>query len=126
MLVGERTRHLLGAKMHRHAERGKRRAKFVGDGGDDVVFKLFKTAQAGDVLQDHRGADNHTAGFVHRRPPRQEIAITQKRGELHGILESPGRVSTFATEDMAAKPFDHRADRRVDALERALSTQSRF
>ncbi len=34
LLVGERSRHLLGAKMNRHAQRGKRCAKFVRDGGD--------------------------------------------------------------------------------------------
>src|SRR5688572_9214641 len=96
LLVGERSRHLLGAQMNRHAQRRKRRAKLVGDGGDNIIFKLFKTAQASDVLQDYSGADNHTPGLVDGATPRQKIAIAHKRWKLHRIIKPSGRVSSLS------------------------------
>src|SRR6185436_12305363 len=79
---------------------------------------FFEAAQASNILQKHRGADDHAARLVDWCSAWQEIAVAQQSRQLNRVFE-PARVErAFARQHMAAHALKNGSGRSIDRLER--------
>ena len=76
--------------------------------------------------QDDGRADDDAARLIDRGATRQEIAVAQKRRQLHRIFKSPGDVRSLAAENMTSYAFQNGAHRGIDVFERLFRSSARL
>ena len=101
LLRRERADGFLQQQMQREADAGERRLQFVTDGGDEVAFHFVEQAEAGDILQQHRGAQRDSwesrIGTIRGRKESRFLAATQN-----------DRLVEFLRQVFAAAPAKRR------------------